>query len=124
MKYGHSNTKGERSKIAIVTGCSSGIGFETSLLFARNGIYTYATMRNVSKSNELLAFAKRESLPLKVISLDVTNEDSIEQTIETVTHEQNRIDILVNNAGYSLVGALEMLYMEEIKEEFETNFLE
>jgi len=122
MSYSHSNAKGEQSKIALITGCSTGIGFETSLLFARNGIFTYATMRNVSKSKELIAFAKRERLPLKVITLDVTDEDSIEQAIETVTHEQNRIDILVNNAGYSLVGALEMLYIDEIKEEFETNF--
>ena len=109
-------------QIALITGSSSGIGFETSLLLARNGIYTYATMRNLSKSQEILDITKKECLPLKVLTLDVTDEKSTQKAIDMVMYEQNRIDILVNNAGYSLVGALEQISMDEIKEEFETNF--
>jgi NAD(P)-dependent dehydrogenase (short-subunit alcohol dehydrogenase family) len=112
----------KRQQIALITGSSSGIGFETSILLARNGIYTYATMRNLSKSQEILDIAKKECLPLKVLNLDVTDEKSTQKAIDMVVHEQNRIDILVNNAGYSLVGALEQISMDEIKEEFETNF--
>ena len=122
MQYHNNNAKSKQKKVALITGSSSGIGFDTSLLFARNGIYTYATMRNLGKSKEILDFARKESIPLKVLSLDVTNEDSIGQAIDKVKNEQKRIDILVNNAGYSLVGALEMLSIDEIKEEFETNF--
>ena len=44
--------KNERQQISLVTGSSSGIGFETSLLLARRGVYTYATMRNLSKSGD------------------------------------------------------------------------
>jgi NAD(P)-dependent dehydrogenase (short-subunit alcohol dehydrogenase family) len=117
---GDGRTKGRQ--IALITGSSSGIGFETSLLLARNGIYTYATMRNLSKSQEILDITKKECLPLKVLTLDVTDEKLIQKAIDMVMHEQNRIDILVNNAGYSLVGALEQISMDEIKEEFETNF--
>jgi NAD(P)-dependent dehydrogenase (short-subunit alcohol dehydrogenase family) len=122
MEYDNNNAKSKQQKVALITGSSSGIGFDTSLLFARNGIYTYATMRNLGKSKEILDFARKESIPLKVLSLDVTDEDSIGQAIDKVKNEQNKIDILVNNAGYSLVGALEMLSIDEIKEEFETNF--
>jgi NAD(P)-dependent dehydrogenase (short-subunit alcohol dehydrogenase family) len=122
MKNDNSDGRTKRQQIALITGSSSGIGFETSLLLARNGIYTYATMRNLSKSQEILDIAKKECLPLKVLTLDVTDEKSTQKAIDMVMHEQNRIDILVNNAGYSLVGALEQISMDEIKEEFETNF--
>jgi NAD(P)-dependent dehydrogenase (short-subunit alcohol dehydrogenase family) len=122
MEKDNGDGRTKRRQIALITGSSSGIGFETSLLLARNGIYTYATMRNFSKSQEILDIAKKECLPLKVLTLDVTDEKSTQKAIDMVLHEQNRIDILVNNAGYSLVGALEQISMDEIKEEFETNF--
>ena len=122
MENDNNDGRTKRQQIALITGSSSGIGFETSLLLARNGIYTYATMRNVSNSQEILDIAKKECLPLKVLTLDVTDEKSTQKAIDMVMHEQNRIDILVNNAGYSLVGALEQISMDEIKEEFETNF--
>ena len=122
MENDNSDGRTKRRQIALITGSSSGIGFETSLLLARNGIYTYATMRNLSKSQEILDITKKECLPLKVLDLDVTDEKSTQKAIDMVMHEQNRIDILVNNAGYSLVGALEQISMDEIKEEFETNF--
>jgi NAD(P)-dependent dehydrogenase (short-subunit alcohol dehydrogenase family) len=48
------NNDRNKTKVAIVTGSSSGIGFETSLLLARNGFFTYATMRNPDKSKELM----------------------------------------------------------------------
>ena len=114
--------KSEQQQVAVVTGSSSGIGFETSLLLARNGIYTYATMRNQSKSEEILANARKDNLPLKTLHLDVTNEKSILEAIKKIIAEKGRIDILVNNAGYSLLGPLEQLQINEIKEEFETNF--
>jgi NAD(P)-dependent dehydrogenase (short-subunit alcohol dehydrogenase family) len=114
--------KSRQQQVAVVTGSSSGIGFETSLLLARNGIYTYATMRNQSKSEEILANARKDNLPLKILHLDVTNEKSILDGIKKIIAEKGRIDILVNNAGYSLLGPLEQLQINEIKEEFETNF--
>lgn len=114
--------KGEQQQIAVVTGSSSGIGFETSLLLARNGIYTYATMRNQSKSEKILAYARKDNPPLETLPLDVTNEKLISEAIKKIIAEKGRIDVLVNNAGYSLLGPLEQLHIDEIKEEFETNF--
>jgi NAD(P)-dependent dehydrogenase (short-subunit alcohol dehydrogenase family) len=114
--------KGEQQQIALITGSSSGIGFETSLRLARNGIYTYASMRNLSRSEEILGYARKDNLPLKVLRLDVTDEESISDAIDKIISEKSRIDIVVNNAGYSLLGPLEQLHIAEIKEEFETNF--
>src|SRR6185436_16566330 len=108
-------------KTAIVTGSSSGMGFETSLLLARSGFYTYATMRNLDKSNEIMDAARKENLPLEVLELDVTDDRSVKNAIDRIVSERKRIDVLVNNAGYALAGALEDLSMFEIKAQFETN---
>src|ERR671938_621232 len=110
-----------KTKIAIVTGSSSGIGFETSLLLARNGFFTYATMRNTAKSNKINELNQKERLPVEVLRLDVTDNKSVNEAIEKVANEQGRIDVLVNNAGYALVGPLEELSIQELKEQFETN---
>jgi len=110
------------TKVAIVTGSSSGNGFETSLLLAKNGFYTYATMRNIDKSTRIKEIAKKDSLPLEVLQLDVTDDKSVTDAINVISNRQGRIDVLVNNAGYEHHGAVEELSIEEIKTQFETNF--
>ena len=112
----------QQQKVAIITGSSSGIGHATALLLARNRFHTYATMRNIKKSVDIMEIANRERLPLQVIQLDVNDDTSIRNSIEKVISEKERIDLLVNNAGYGLVGAFEDLSVEEIKSQFETNF--
>ena len=57
-------------RVAIVTGSSSGIGFQTAITLARNGYSTYASMRNIEKSKIITEIAKKESLPLQVIMID------------------------------------------------------
>jgi short-subunit dehydrogenase len=109
------------TRVAVVTGTSSGIGYETSLLLARNQITTYATMRNMSKSDGLREIASKEKIPLKVIQLDVNNDSSANNAIDDIIKENGRIDILVNNAGYDLFGSLEESSLKEIKQQFETN---
>src|SRR5919199_2398589 len=115
-----------REEIAVVTGSSTGIGFETSLALARNGFHTYATMHKLEggggSSKHITGIAKNENLPLQVIQLDVDNDNSVFDAINRILRENNRIDIVVNNAGYALVGALEETSMDEIKAQFETNF--
>ena len=54
------NKRSEKEKVAVVIGCSSGIGFETSLLLARKGFYTYATMRNLNKSQKMNDIVKKK----------------------------------------------------------------
>ena len=107
--------------VAVVTGSSSGIGFETSVLLAKNGFITYATMRNLDKSNKIIDLKQKEKLPLEVVKLDVNNDKSVKEAIEKISNEQETIDVLINNAGYGLVGPLEELSIQEFKEQFETN---
>jgi NAD(P)-dependent dehydrogenase (short-subunit alcohol dehydrogenase family) len=109
------------TRVAVVTGSSSGIGYETSLLLARNQITTYATMRNMSKSNGLREIASKEKIPLNVAQLDVNDNSSVDNATGNIVRENGRIDILVNNAGYDLFGSLEESSLEEIKQQFETN---
>jgi NAD(P)-dependent dehydrogenase (short-subunit alcohol dehydrogenase family) len=116
------NNRSEEEKVAVVTGCSSGIGFETSLLLARKGLYTYATMRNLNKSQKINDIVKKENLPLKVLQLNVTDDKSVKDAIRQITDESSRIDVLVNNAGYGVMGAVEDLSLDEFKSQFETNF--
>jgi NAD(P)-dependent dehydrogenase (short-subunit alcohol dehydrogenase family) len=117
-----SKRKADRQKVAIVTGGTSGIGYATSLLLARNGYYTYASGRNIDKSSNLQSIAESGRLPLKPIQLDVTNDSSVKAAVEKIGSEKERIDVLVNNAGYGLFGAFEDLSLDEIKAQFETNF--
>ena len=112
----------QREKIAIVTGSSTGNGFETSLMLARNGFYTYATMRNLDKSKTITDIATKDSLPLQVLQLDVTEDKSVKDAIDTILGKRGRIDVVVNNAGYDAFGAVEDLSVEEVKAQFETNF--
>jgi short-subunit dehydrogenase len=112
----------QQQNIAVVTGSSTGIGFETSLLLARNGFYTYATMRDPTKNDTIKEIANKENLPLEVLPLDVDNDDSVRNTIHKIFDEKKKIDILVNNAGYGLFGALENISIQEAKKQFETNF--
>jgi NAD(P)-dependent dehydrogenase (short-subunit alcohol dehydrogenase family) len=111
-------------KVAVVTGSSSGMGFETSLALARNGFYTYATMRKLEGegTKQITDIAKNENLPLEIIQLDVNNDKSVADAIDRIVGEKDRIDVVVNNAGYGFTGALEETSMDEIKSQFETNF--
>jgi NAD(P)-dependent dehydrogenase (short-subunit alcohol dehydrogenase family) len=108
--------------VALVTGSSSGIGFETALLCARSGFNTYASMRNLEKSKNITEIADRENLPLQVVQLDVNDDRSVKEAIDRIEREQETISLLVNNAGYLLIGPLEELSIKEFKEQFETNF--
>jgi NAD(P)-dependent dehydrogenase (short-subunit alcohol dehydrogenase family) len=110
-----------KKPVAVVTGSSSGIGYETSLLLARNGFFTYATERSPDKSGKFLELKGNEKLSLEVLKLDVTNDKSVKEAVERIVSKQGTIDVLVNNAGYALVGPLEELSIQEFKEQFETN---
>ncbi|WP_420545990.1 SDR family oxidoreductase [Nitrosopumilus sp.] len=109
-------------KVALVTGSSSGIGFETTLSLARNGYQTFASMRDVKRGTKLQEIAKKENLPIKIIEIDVDSEKSVKSGIENVISEGTRIDVLVNNAGYGQFGCTEDVSLDDFRKQFETNF--
>jgi len=109
-------------KVAVVTGTSSGIGFETSLALAREGYLTYATKRDTTKSNKIKEIAQKENLKISILELDVDDEKSVKSAIAQILNQKQRIDVLVNNAGWGLWGCVEDVSIDEFKEQFETNF--
>ena len=100
---------------------SSGIGYEISVALARNAFLTYATMRNLNKSENIKSVATKENLPIRNNQLDVIDDISVKDAVQAISSETGRIDVLVNNAGYVLSGAFEDLAMDEIKTQYDTN---
>ncbi len=109
-------------KVAIVTGSSSGIGFETALALAKEGYITYATMRDTTKSDKIKEIAQKENLKINILEMDVDDENSAKTAITQILDQKQRIDVLVNNAGWGLWGCVEDVSVDEFKEQFETNF--
>lgn len=111
-----------RNKTALVTGCSSGIGYSTCLLLARNNFKVYGTVRNLSKAKKIQEVIDKEKIPLKIILLDVNDSESIQNAIRDILYDSRKIDVLINNAGYGMFGPIEDITTEDVKLQFETNF--
>jgi NAD(P)-dependent dehydrogenase (short-subunit alcohol dehydrogenase family) len=106
----------------LITGCSSGFGLLTSLLFARKGDTVFATMRDPSRGRELERIRDDEKLPIEILKLDVTDEASVQPAVAEVLGKAGRIDVLVNNAGIGQRGPIEETDDDEQHEVFETNY--
>ncbi len=109
-------------RTALVTGCSSGFGLLTAVELARRGFRVYATMRDTRKRAALDRAAQEAGVSLPVLDLDVTRADSIAAAVGEVLGATGRIDVAVSNAGYGLGGFVEDLALDELREQFETNF--
>lgn len=109
-------------KVAIVTGTTSGIGYETCLSLARDGFYTFATVRDIKKAEKIVQIAKKENLKIEIIELDVDDEKSISTAIQKILSKKQQIDVLVNNAGWGLFGSVEDVPVKDFRAQFETNF--
>lgn len=102
------------NKVALVTGVSSGIGRETAQLLAQRGFRVFGTVRDQHTTDVIAGVG--------VIRLDVTNETSVAEAVQSVLQKAGHLDALVNNAGYALVGAVEETSIQEAQQQFDTNF--
>ncbi len=102
-------------KVAIITGASSGMGKSTAFELQEKGYTVYGMARRTEKMNVL------QDKGMKVVSLDLTKEESIVAAVNTVLEQEGRIDVLVNNAGYGSYGSVEEVPIEEAKRQFEVN---
>ena len=102
-------------KVILVTGASSGIGYDTALALARQGHKVYAAARRMEKMEPL-----REEGAV-TIRMDVTDETSMTEGIRAIMEAEGRIDVLINNAGYGYFGAIENVSMEEARRQLEVN---
>jgi NAD(P)-dependent dehydrogenase (short-subunit alcohol dehydrogenase family) len=100
-------------RVVLVTGASRGIGKAIAEKFAQHGYRVFGTARQP----ESIQWAPGTLLPL-----DVQEETSVAQCVETILTQAKRIDVLVNNAGITITGAIEELSLTQVKAVFETNF--
>ncbi|MCR5140059.1 MAG: oxidoreductase [Bacteroidaceae bacterium] len=102
-------------KVILVTGASSGIGYDAALELARQGHKVYGAARRVEKMEPLKEFG---GVPIK---MDVTDEESMQAGVKQVLEAEGHIDVLINNAGYGYFGAIENVPMEEAKRQLDVN---
>lgn len=103
------------SKVALVTGASSGIGESAAVLLKEAGFKVYGAARRVEKMKVL------ESKGISIVALDITSDESILQCVQTITNEAGGIDVLINNAGYGSYGSIEDVPIDEARRQFEVN---
>ena len=108
--------------VALVTGCSSGIGLATALHFARQGYEVFAGVRDVAGATDLAAAIQRDRLPAKPLALDVNDDASVKRGVDEVLTKAGTIDVLVNNAGIGGGGAIEEVQLDFAQAMFNTNY--
>ena len=101
-------------KNVLITGTSTGVGFESAILFAQNGFKVYASMRNLVKADGLRDKMKEEGLDIEILQLDVTDNTSIEEAVQSIISQDGRVDLLINNAGAGFARTLEQSTQEQI----------
>ncbi len=104
------------SKTILITGCSSGIGYDTAHYLHNNGYKVYATAREANDVERL----KQEGLDAHL--LDVRDPDAITRVLSFITEDSNELYAVFNNAGYGQPGAVEDITTDVLREQFETNF--
>jgi NAD(P)-dependent dehydrogenase (short-subunit alcohol dehydrogenase family) len=117
----------DSKQVILITGSSTGFGRLFAETLARHGHTVFATMRDPAKRNatnasEIRALAKRESIPLHILDLDVTNDVSVEQAVSAAIDQAGRIDVAINNAGYAVVGLTEAVTTEQSQRLMDTNY--
>jgi len=111
-------------KKILITGCSSGFGFDASKYLAEKGHHIYATMRNVTSKNsgaasELKGFADSNNLKINVVEMDVTSDSSVSSAMKHIPD----VDVLINNAGLGFGGPVEAFSSEQILEQLDLNIV-
>jgi short-subunit dehydrogenase len=99
----------------LITGCSTGIGFETAKVLKNHGFKVYATARKEEDVNTL------KNLGFISYKLDVTKAEDIKYILDKIIKEDGKLSAVFNNAGYGQPGAVEDMKTEVLKEQFETN---
>lgn len=105
----------ESSKVALVTGASSGIGEATALKLYALGYTVYAAARRVDRMRPLA------DVGIRVLQMDVTDDASMRRGVQEIVAQSGMIDVLVNNAGYGSYGAVEDVPIEEARAQFDVN---
>lgn len=109
----------DKTKVWLITGCSTGFGRSLAQAVLQHGDRLIATAR---KPEQLQDLVSQYPDNVKAIRLDVTNLNEVQAAVKAAIEAFEQVDVLVNNAGYGLIGALEEVSEEQIRRNFETNF--
>lgn len=112
----------------LITGCSSGFGYQAARSLASRGHHVFATMRDPEGRNrevgdELMAFAEEEDLDLRVLALDVTRQHAVDAAIRQALAEVDALDAVINNAGRTYFGVTEAYTPEELQGQLNVNLV-
>lgn len=102
-------------QVILITGASSGIGFDTARMLAEQGHKVYAAARRTELMEPLHQYG------VNILKMDVTDEASMRQGVQHIVEAEGRIDTLINNAGYGYFGAVENVTMDEARRQLEVN---
>jgi NAD(P)-dependent dehydrogenase (short-subunit alcohol dehydrogenase family) len=108
--------------VVLVTGASRGIGYAIANLLAHEKYTVYAGVRETSSLKLVTEAREQNPEHFHIISLDVTDQKSVDQAIQTIYDKEGRIDVLINNAGVVIVGSVENVTIEEAEKVFNVNF--
>jgi short-subunit dehydrogenase len=107
-------------RVILVTGASSGIGKCSAEYLAQQGFRVYGTSRRVD-STDSDQRSSNEKL-FEMIQMDVTDDSSVKNGIDSIIARESCIDVVINNAGFPIIGSLEDTTIEEAKNQLDTNF--
>jgi NAD(P)-dependent dehydrogenase (short-subunit alcohol dehydrogenase family) len=115
-------------QVVLITGSSTGFGRLFAETLARKGHTVFATMRdpggrNAKNASEIRTLAEKDSLPIYVLELDVTDDASVERAVDAAVAKAGRIDVAINNAGYFVSGLAEAVTTEQAQRLMDANFL-
>jgi NAD(P)-dependent dehydrogenase (short-subunit alcohol dehydrogenase family) len=115
-------------QVVLITGSSTGFGRLFTDTLARKGHTVFATMRdpggrNAKNASEIRTLAEKDSLPVHILEMDVTDDASVERAVNAAVAKAGRIDVAINNAGYYLSGLEEAVTTEQARRLMDTNFL-
>src|SRR5260370_20022034 len=114
-------------QVVFITGSSTGFGRLFADTLARKGNTVFATMRdpggrNAKNASEIRALAEKDSLPIRVLELDVTDDASVERAVDAAIAKAGRVDVAINNAGYYVSGLAEAVTTEQGRRLMDTHF--
>ena len=102
-------------KVILITGASSGIGKDTAISLIKHGHVVYGAARRLEMMQDIIQAGGH------AIKMDILKDRNIDDVVNQIINEQNRIDVLINNAGYGLWGAVETISIDEAKRQFDVN---
>ena len=107
----------KQPQVILITGASSGIGFDAAKLLGQQGHKVYAAARRTERMEPLREFG------VHILKMDLTDEASMQEGLQQIIEAEGHIDTLINNAGYGYFGAVENVSMEEARRQLEVNVI-